>query len=65
MAIYNYSEVNAEENGFTFKTTPTKQQTEKFEYVAFDYFSNNPGTVSNQFESVVGIYYEPTTGEAT
>ena len=56
MAIYNYSEVNAEENGFTFKTTPTKQQTEKFEYVAFDYFSNNPGTVSNEFESVVGIY---------
>ena len=65
MAIYNYSEVNAEENGFTFKTTPTKQQTEKFEYVAFDYFSNNPGTVSNQFESVVGIYYEPTTGGDT
>ena len=65
MAIYNYSEVDADENGFTFKTIPTKQQTEKFEYVAFNYLSDNPGPVSNEFSSIVGIYYEPTTGETT
>ena len=65
MSIYNYSEVEAAENGFTFTNIPTKQQTEKFEYVAFDYFSNNPGTVNNQLVSLVGIYYDPATGETT
>ena len=30
--------------GFTFTSVPTKQETEIFEYVAFDYIKNNPGT---------------------
>jgi len=65
MGIYRYSDTEAEEKGFTFRTIPTKSQTEKFEYVAFDYFENNPETVNNDFKSVVGIYYKPETGETT
>ena len=44
-------------SGFTFTTAPTKAETERFEYVAFDYIADNPGTVSGVFSSLIGIYY--------
>ena len=44
-------------SGFTFLTNPTKAETERFEYVAFDYIANNPGTVNGQFVAAVGVYY--------
>ena len=50
--------------GFTFTSVPTKEETERFEYVAFDYFENNPGTVNNQFISLIGVYYSD-RGEST
>ena len=50
--------------GFTFTTPPTKAETERFEYVAFDYFSDNPGTVNGVFSSLVGVYYSD-NGEAS
>ena len=44
-------------SGFTFTTAPTKAETERFEYVAFDYIADNPGTVGGVFSSLIGIYY--------
>jgi len=51
-------------SGFTFTTVPTKAETERFEYVAFDYFADNPGTVNNIFKSFIGVYFND-TGERT
>lgn len=58
----NMAELDA--TGFTFTTPPTKAETERFEYVAFDYFSDNPGTVNGVFSSLVGVYYSD-DGEAS
>ena len=44
-------------SGFTFLTQPTKEDTERFEYVAFDYIEKNPGIVGNSFQSYIGSYY--------
>lgn len=44
-------------SGFTFTTPPTKAETERFEYVAFDYIADNPGTVGGVFSSLIGVYY--------
>jgi hypothetical protein len=44
-------------SGFTFLTVATKAETERFEYVAFDYIDKNPGIVGNSFQSYIGIYY--------
>ena len=44
-------------SGFTFLTQPTKEDTELFEYVAFDYIEKNPGIVGNSFQSYIGSYY--------
>ena len=51
-------------SGFTFTTVPTKAETERFEYVAFDYITDNPGTVSGVFKSFIGVYFSD-TGETT
>ena len=51
----NMAELDA--SGFTFTTVPTKAETERFEYVAFDYIADNPGTVGGVFSSLIGIYY--------
>ena len=51
-------------SGFTFTSPPTKAETEQFEYVAFDYFADNPGTVNNIFKSFIGVYFSD-TGERT
>jgi len=51
-------------SGFTFTTVPTTAETERFEYVAFDYFADNPGTVSSVFKSFIGVYFSD-TGERT
>lgn len=53
-----------DETGFTFTSVPTKKETEIFEYVAFDYIKNNPGTESGKFVSLVGVYYND-DGETT
>ena len=50
--------------GFTFTSVPTKQETEIFEYVAFDYIENNPGTENGKFVSLIGVYYN-NDGETT
>ena len=44
-------------SGLTFTSQPTKAETERFEYVAFDYVAKNPGIVGNSFKSYIGIYY--------
>jgi hypothetical protein len=44
-------------SGLTFTSQPTKAETERFEYAAFDYFEKNPGIVGNSFKSYIGIYY--------
>lgn len=44
-------------SGLTFTSQPTKAETERFEYVAFDYIEKNPGIVGNAFKSYIGIYY--------
>ena len=44
-------------SGFTFTSPPTKAETEQFEYVAFDYFDNNPGISGNEYVSFIGIYF--------
>ena len=44
-------------SGLTFTSQPTKAETERFEYVAFDYIDKNPGIVGNSFQSYIGIYY--------
>jgi len=51
----NMAELDA--SGFTFTTPPTKAETERFEYVAFDYIADNPGTVGGVFSSLIGVYY--------
>ena len=51
----NMAELDA--SGFTFTTAPTKAETQRFEYVAFDYIADNPGTVGGVFSSLIGIYY--------
>lgn len=49
-------------SGFTFTTQPTKDETERFEYVAFDYIEKNPGIVGNSYKSFIGVYFS-NTGE--
>ena len=44
-------------SGLTFTSQPTKEETERFEYVAFGYFDKNPGIVGNNYKSYIGIYY--------
>lgn len=44
-------------SGLTFTSQPTKAETERFEYIAFDYIEKNPGIVGNSFQSYIGIYY--------
>lgn len=44
-------------SGYTFTTIPTKEETERFEYVAFDYIADNPGVYGNMYSSYVGVYY--------
>jgi hypothetical protein len=44
-------------SGLTFTSQPTKEETERFEYVSFDYIEKNPGIVGNAFKSYIGIYY--------
>ncbi len=44
-------------SGLTFTSQPTKAETERFEYVAFEYFDKNPGLVGDAFKSYIGIYY--------
>ena len=44
-------------SGYTFTSQPTKAETERFEYAAFDYFDQNPGIVGNTYKSYIGIYY--------
>ena len=43
---------------------PTTAEIERFEYVAFDYIADNPGTVSSVFKSFIGVYFSD-TGERT
>ena len=61
-----FSTVEAEltNDGFSFKSLPTKEQTEVFEYVSFDYIDKQPGYVSEEYSSFVGIYFGP-NGEKT
>jgi hypothetical protein len=47
-------------SGFTFTTQPTKDETERFEYVAFDYLEKNPGIVGNAYKSFIGVYFSDT-----
>lgn len=51
-------------SGFSFTTVPTKAETERFEYVAFDYINDNPGIVGNSFKSFIGVYFSD-TGESS
>ena len=44
-------------SGYTFTSPPTKAETERFEYTAFDYFENNPGISGGEYISLIGIYY--------
>lgn len=44
-------------SGFTFTSVPTKEETEIFEYVGFDYIDENPGYPGGIFLSYVGIYF--------
>ena len=48
---------NLDSSGFTFTSAPTKAETERFEYVAFDYFEKNPGVTGGEFVSLIGIYF--------
>ena len=47
-------------SGYSFTTVPTKAETERFEYVAFDYIEKNPGIVGNAYKSYIGIYFSDT-----
>jgi hypothetical protein len=47
-------------SGYTFTTVPTKTETERFEYVAFDYIEKNPGIVGNAYKSYIGVYFSDT-----
>lgn len=44
-------------NGYTFDSPPTAAEVEIFEYASYDYFDSNPGYLSNNFVSYVGLYY--------
>jgi hypothetical protein len=44
-------------SGFTFLTNPTKAETERFEFVEFEYIQDNPGTVNDVFVAAIGVYY--------
>lgn len=44
-------------NGATFLSQPTKEETERFEYVAFEYIEKNPGIDGNAYKSYVGVYF--------
>lgn len=45
-------------SGYSFKTPPTKEETQKFEYVAFDYIADNPGYIApGNFNAFTGIYW--------
>lgn len=57
MPRYGNTEAELAENGFTFTSLPTKQQTARFEYVVFDYVENNPGYVDGKFSSYAGTHY--------
>lgn len=57
MTKYNTVESELAENGYTFKGLPTKEQTQKFEYCAFDYIADNPGTQNDQYVSYAGKYF--------
>ena len=45
-------------SGFTFTSQPTKKETERFEYVSFDYLTDNPGYISQTFKSYIGTYID-------
>lgn len=47
-------------SGYSFTTVPTKTETERFEYVAFDYIEKNPGIVGNAYKSYIGVYFSDT-----
>ena len=47
-------------SGYSFTTVPTKAETERFEYVAFDYIEKNPGIVGNAYKSYIGVYFSDT-----
>lgn len=47
-------------SGYTFTSAPTKAETERFEYVAFDYIDDNPGVRGNKYDSYVGVYFSDT-----
>jgi len=47
-------------SGYTFTTVPTKTETERFEYVSFDYIEKNPGIVGNAYKSYIGVYFSDT-----
>jgi len=49
-----------DDSGYTFTTVPTKTETERFEYVAFDYIEKNPGIVGNAYKSYIGVYFSDT-----
>jgi hypothetical protein len=54
---FSKTEAQLADSGFTFKGLPTKQQTERFEYCAFDYIKDNPGTQNDQYVSYAGKYF--------
>lgn len=47
-------------SGYTFTSAPTKSETERFEYVAFDYLEYNPGLKGNKYDSYIGVYFSDT-----
>ena len=47
-------------SGYTFTSAPTKAETERFEYVEFDYIEKNPGIVGNAYKSYIGVYFSDT-----
>lgn len=46
-----------DQSGYTFTSIPTKEETEIFEYVGFDYIESNPGLLGNAYKSYVGVYF--------
>lgn len=52
------------EEEYTFDHIPTKEETEKFEYFAFEYLESNPGVIQELYQSYVGIYFNE-EGEAS
>lgn len=44
--------------GYTFTSSPTKQDTEKFEYTSFEYAADNPGYIApGDYNAFVGTYW--------